>query len=185
MKDEAIVAFNNIMSMETFSLLDDEKQSSLRDEISLYEMYKTRLVRVDLGARSRHDPLQRCLHKYLRAFRYWRLSKSSKNNFENLGTFPAGYRWSYQNTIFIAEVTWRTVVAVVTAMFLVVPLCILTQEQRKDVQLGLISACIATFSLLVSATMKASSLEIMVVSAAYSAVLSVFVSNGPEKVSSN
>jgi hypothetical protein len=61
--------------METFSLLDDEQQASLRDDLSLYEAHKTRLLRVDLGTRSRTDPFQRWLHKYLRAFRYWRLSQ--------------------------------------------------------------------------------------------------------------
>jgi hypothetical protein len=49
--DEALAAFNNIMTMETFSLLDDEQQASLRDDLSLYEAHKTRLLRVDLGTR--------------------------------------------------------------------------------------------------------------------------------------
>lgn len=52
------------MNMQTFSLLD-EKQSSLRDDLNLYEVYKTRLLRVDLGARSQTDLFQRWFHRYL------------------------------------------------------------------------------------------------------------------------
>ncbi|KAH0533250.1 hypothetical protein TsFJ059_001839 [Trichoderma semiorbis] len=48
--DEALIAFNTIMSMDTFALLDDEKQCSLRKDITLYEMYKTRLLRITLRA---------------------------------------------------------------------------------------------------------------------------------------
>jgi hypothetical protein len=68
--DEALAAFNNIMTMETFSLLDDEQHASLRDDLSLYEAHKTRLLRMDVGTRSRTDPFQRWLYKYLRAFWY-------------------------------------------------------------------------------------------------------------------
>lgn len=39
---------NDLMKMENFALLDDGKQASLRDDLSLPEIYKTRLVRVDL-----------------------------------------------------------------------------------------------------------------------------------------
>lgn len=35
----------NIMKMSPFSLLDDEKQSGLRNELNLCEIYKTRLLR--------------------------------------------------------------------------------------------------------------------------------------------
>lgn len=62
--DEALAAFNSIMNMQTFSPLD-EKQSSLRDDLNLYEVYKTRLLRVDLGARSQTDLFQRWFHRYL------------------------------------------------------------------------------------------------------------------------
>ncbi|KAF1922251.1 uncharacterized protein M421DRAFT_413491 [Didymella exigua CBS 183.55] len=58
------------MTMETFSLLDNEQQASLHDDLSLYEAHKTRLLRVDLETRSRTDPFQRWLHKHLWAFCY-------------------------------------------------------------------------------------------------------------------
>lgn len=180
-KDEALAAFNSIMTMETFSLLDDEKQSSLRDDLSLYEMHKTRLLRVDLGTRARTDPFQRWLHKYLRAFRYWRLSrKSQNNNIEGLDSFAEGHRqWSYQNTILIAEIIGRVVTAALTAVFLVAPLAILSHESSKDIQLVVVAVWILVLSFLVSLFLKVSSFEMMAVSAAYAAVLSVFVSNVP------
>ncbi|KAF2647203.1 hypothetical protein K491DRAFT_699779 [Lophiostoma macrostomum CBS 122681] len=124
------------MTMEKFSLLDDEKQSSLRDDLNLYEVYKTRLLRVGLGTRSRTDPFQRRLHRYLRTFRYWRLSRKSQDNDEGLGSFAGGRRqWSYQNTILIAEIIGRATTAALTAVFLIAPLAILSHHSSKDIQL--------------------------------------------------
>jgi hypothetical protein len=171
------------MTMETFSLLDDERQSSLRDDLSLYEIYKTRLLRVILGTRTRTDPFQRWLHKYLRALRYWRLSKKLKNNIEGLNTFAGGrHHWSYQNTILIAEIIGRVVTAALTAVFLVAPLAVLSHESSKNIQLAVVAVWILVLSFLVSLFLKVSSFEMMAVSAAYAAVLSVFVSNVPTNV---
>lgn len=176
--DEALAAFNNIMSMETFSLLDDEKQSSLWGNFSLQEVYKTRLLRVDLGTRSRTDPFQRWLHRFLRAFRFWRLSSKARNNNEGLESFVGGrHRWSYQNTILIAEIIGRITTATLTTIFLIAPLVILSRESSKDLQLVVFSVCILVLSFLMSLFLKVTSYEMMAVSAAYAAVLSVFVSN--------
>jgi hypothetical protein len=166
--------------METFSLLDDEKQSSLRDDLSLYEIHKTRLLRVDLGTRARTDPFERWLHKYLRAFRYWRLSKKSQNtSVEHGPTATQHRRWSYQNTILIAEIIGRVTTAALAAVFLVAPLAILSYQSSKDIQLVVIAVCILVLSFLVSLFLKVSSFEMMAIAAAYAAVLSVFVSNVP------
>lgn len=165
--------------METFSLLDDEKQSSLRDDLNLYEMYKTRLLRVDMGPRSRTDPFQRWLHKHLRTLRYWRLSRKSQNNEEGLGSSTRCRQWSYQNTILIANIIGRVTTASLTVIFLIAPLGILSNESSKRIQLVVVSVCILTLSFLVALFLKVSSLEMMAVSAAYAAVLSVFVSNVP------
>jgi hypothetical protein len=169
------------MNMETFSQLDDEKQSSLRDDISLYEIYKTRLLRVDLGSRTRTDPFQRWLHQYLRAFRYWRLSRKSKGNPESHNSFSSRKRhpWSTQNTIMIAEIIGRVTTAALIAIFLIAPLAILSHESSKTIQLVVISVCIILLAFLVSLFLKVSSFEMMAVVAAYAAVLSVFVSNVP------
>src|SRR4051794_6571520 len=113
------------MAMETVSLLDDGKQLSLQTELSLFERYKTRLVRADLGMRSRTDPFQRWLHKKLRAFRYWRIANIMKQDSpESLMSSPK-YRWSHQNTALIASIAGRLVAAIITTAFLVTPLAIL------------------------------------------------------------
>jgi hypothetical protein len=177
MIDEALTAFNSIMAMETFSLLDDEKHSSRTYNFSLYEIYKTRLVRVDLGTRARQDPFQRRLHMYLRAFRYWRLSRRPQDNVEGGGAIRPGRQWSYQNTVLLAEILGRSISTLIAAIFLIVPLTLLSYETSKKVQLITISSFVVTFSSLVSFMLKVSNLEMMVVSATYAAVLSVFVSN--------
>jgi hypothetical protein len=180
--DDALAAFNNIMTMETFSLLDDEKQSRLRHDLTLHEIHKTRLLRVDLGTRARTDPFQRWLHKYLRAFRYWRLSRKAENDEERFGSFAIqGRTWSYQNTILIADVIGRVTTAGLTAVVLVAPLAILSHESSKNIQLVVVSVCIIVLAFLVSLFLKVSSFEMMAITAAYAAVLSVFVSNVPAK----
>lgn len=170
------------MAMETFSLLDDEKQASQRTDLSLYEKYKTRLVRVDLRPRTAQDPFERRLHKLLRGFRFWSLSRkaqSVRDEEGRLGARRADHKWSYQNTIILAEAAGRFLVATATSLFLIVPLAILTNEVGKTIQLLVVSGFILVFSFLVSVTLRASNLEAMMVSAAYAAVLSVFVSNIP------
>lgn len=164
------------MAMETFSLLDDGKQSSRRSDLNLYEIYKTRLLRLDLGSRSRTDPLQRRLHTWLRAFRYWRLSTRLQNS-EALGALGRGQQWSYQNTVLVANVIWRGIVTVGMAIFLVAPLAILSHLQSRDVQLVVISLCILIFAFVTTTTLNVSNFEMMAVAAAYAAVLSVFMSN--------
>jgi hypothetical protein len=168
------------MNMETISLLDAEESSSSQDGRSLYERYKTRLLRVDLGTRARTDPLQRWLHKNLRDFRYWKLNRKAQNSVE-VPDLKAGesHQASYQNTILIAEIIGRVVTAALTAVFLIAPLAILSHESSKNVQLVIIAACILVLSFLVSLSLKVSSFEMMAVAAAYAAVLSVFVSNMP------
>ncbi|MCJ1334686.1 hypothetical protein MMC10_011398 [Thelotrema lepadinum] len=62
--DEALEAFNIVMSMETFSLVDNTNQSVSREDLHAYEKFKTR---VDLPLRrSSRDPMQHFLRKGLR-----------------------------------------------------------------------------------------------------------------------
>ncbi|KAL7795765.1 hypothetical protein V8C37DRAFT_27748 [Trichoderma ceciliae] len=175
--DEAVIAFNTIMSMDTFSLLDDEKQCSLRTDLSLYEMYNTRLLRVDQASRTQQDPLQRSIHRFLRRRRYLKISKSTHDNIEGARPIGANQQWSSQNTGLIADVISRIVMGVVMAIFLIAPLIVLSHEPRKSIQITTISVCIVAFACLVSVTLRASNLEMMVVSAAYAAIISVFISN--------
>lgn len=174
--DEALSSFGNIMAMETVSLLDDGKQSSLQPELTLLEKYKTRLVRADLGTRSRTDPFQRWLHRKLRAFRYWRIS----NQLDGPESFVSSpkHHWPHQNTVRIASIVGRFIAAVVTGAFLVAPLAILSARSINGTQLTVVCVFVALFAAVVTALLRVSSYEIMAATAAYAAVLSVFVSNG-------
>jgi len=177
--DDALVAFSTIMAMETFSLIDDERQSSERTDLHPYEIYKSRLVRVDLGPRSLQDPFQRHIHKCLRAFRYWSLSRKSTRDEEQVDepNNNSQHKWSYQNTIFLAEVITRFLVALAAGVFMVIPLVTVSYQESLKAHLVTISIWILVFSLLVSTTMKTSNQATIGVSATYAAILSVFVSN--------
>ncbi|KAL9111243.1 MAG: hypothetical protein Q9227_004321 [Pyrenula ochraceoflavens] len=185
--DNALSSFNTVMAMETCSLLDiSPTHSFARTNSNLEEIYNTRLVRVDLGPRSNQDPFQRRLHKLLRSFRYWHLSKrlrhqqqsplpDRENHGQNALFPPTGL--SNQNTVLLSAILARASISLLTAMFLVVPLTALSYEPSKSVQLSIISACIILFAGVVSGLLRVSSVEMMMVTAGYGAVLSVFVSN--------
>jgi len=176
MLDDALIAFSHIMAMETCSLLDDEKSSSMRTDLNLYEKFNTRLLRTDLGVRTRTDPFQRQLHKYLRAFRYWRLSRNHQEIPEPPRSNQTHVRWSYQNTIAIAEVLGRVATVVIIGVFIIVPLATLS-HQSKDIQIIISSLFVVVFAFIITIMLKVSNLEMMVVTAAYAAVLGTFVSN--------
>jgi hypothetical protein len=165
-------------------MIDDERRLTLRNDLSLYEVYKTRLVRVDLGPRALQDPFQRCLHKCLRWFRYRILSRKPTTWPDNeRGGAPtysnrSTQTWSYQNTVALADTMWRILVALVANVFIVVPLAILSYQSSKATQLLTIAVWIVVFSFLTSIFLKASNQATVAVIAAYAAVLSVFISNG-------
>jgi len=164
------------MVMETFSLLDDEQLSSQRKGFNLYEIYNTRLIRTDAGTRARTDPFQRRIHKLLRYFRYWRLSRNYGHDSEASRSSPAGRPWSYQDMLLMAEVAGRAIAAITIGVFLLVPLAIIFY-QPINIQIAAVSVFILSFSLIVGAMMKVSNLEMMAVTAAYAAVLATFISN--------
>src|SRR3569833_3454401 len=166
--------------MDTFSLIDDAAQCGLRDDLTLHEMYKTRLLRVDQGPRTRHAPLQRWLHKWLRYFRYRNISRRQQDSERRC---PCRDRTStqssgpYQHTVLIVYIVCRIVVALVTAAFLIVPMAVLAEVAQEGAQILVVSVCIKTFASLVSVVLRTSNLELMLISAAYAAILSVFISN--------
>lgn len=169
--------------MERCSLLDDEKAASARTDLTLPEMYETRLLRLDLPPRTRTDPVSHWMHRLLRDFRYWKLNKRCRaNGVEAQGTIKNIRRadsFSHQNSAPIANLLGRLITTLMTGLFLVAPLVILSPSSPSNLQLIVVAVCILVFSLLVAAMMKASNFEMMAVSAAYAAVLTVFVSNGP------
>ena len=182
--DEGLVLFNQIMMMETFALADNSWQANLRsDKQSPYEMYKTRLVRVDTVSRSRSgDLLRRSLRKYLRAFwffiRFQRQHAHQKqSSYSSATELESNLKRSYQNTSRLADIVTRFLIALLAGIFLVTPLAILSHQSTSEAHLVTISVFIVVFSLLVSLLTKATNEETMVASAAYAAVLSVFFSN--------
>lgn len=163
------------MAMETFSLIDDEKQSRLRTELTLEEIYKTRLLRADLDPRSHTDPFQRQIHKWFRAFQLQRQA----NNFTGQAESPLPRPSKspiYRNSILISEICGRIITILITILFLILPLALLSQEIDKRKQLIIVSIFILFFALIVAMALKMPSYQIMAVCAAYAAVLSTFVS---------
>lgn len=166
------------MSMERCSLLDDEKAASARTELTLPEMYETRLLRPDLPSRSRADPVSHWIHRLLRDFRYWKLSRRcGVSGVEAHGAFGGAGSFSHQNSAPIANCLGRLIITLMIGLLLVVPLAILSPSTPSNKQLVVVSVCIVVFSFLVAIIMRASNFEMMAVSSAYAAVLTVFVSN--------
>lgn len=181
--DEALISFNYVKLMETFSLSDNPSESNARNDLNPYETYKTRLVRVDLAPRSSsRDPFQHYIRKCLRTLWYSTRSTRNLNKDEESGIKSpiskarAMFDRSYQNTARVAEAATRFLIAVFTGSFLVVPLIVLSFQTSKESHLVTVSVCIVVFSLLISLLSKASNYETMAASAAYAAVLAVFVS---------
>ncbi|KAK2049425.1 hypothetical protein LZ31DRAFT_514319 [Colletotrichum somersetense] len=175
--DEALVAFHNIMGMETSSLIDDEQHASLRKDRTAHQMYHTRLLRVDLGQRLRKDPIERFVRRCLYYIRYRQLSKWWFKDAEIVEDTRMHGKGAYQNTVLIAEVLSRFFMTGLVGIFVVIPLSTLSYQPSKEVQLGVISACVVVFSCLVSTLLKVSSVEMMMVTTAYGAILTVFISN--------
>ena len=122
--------------MKTFSLLDDDNLSNLRPGTSTRQKYNTRLLRLDQLPRTRQDPLQRYIHQALRKLRYIWIDSHQDANKES--------RWlpSSQNTSLLADILSRVIFAIITDVFVTVPLTVLSHESRKSVQIGVVSGCV-------------------------------------------
>ena len=172
------------MMMETFALADNSWQASLgSDKRNPYEVYKTRLVRVDTVGRSRSgDLLRRSLRRYLRAFWFFirfrgQHAHQKHSSYSSAAELESNLKRSYQNTSRIADVLTRFFIALIAGVFIVIPLAILSHQSSTQAHLVTISIFDVVFSLLVSLLTKATNEETMVASATYAAVLSVFFSN--------
>lgn len=167
--------------MGTFSLIDDQHQSDLRTDLNLHEIFKTRLVRVDSPEKPQ-DPLQQMIHEWLRNFRYWRLSRQDVHDVEKADSPSrkpeSRHGATHQDSGYLAEWSARFVVALVTSLFLVVPLVILAFQSNKKWQLVTVLISILVFSLAISTLMKTANFQTVAAAAAYAAVVSVFVSGG-------
>ena len=167
------------MAMETFSLIDDGGQSKERNDLRPYEIYKTRLVRVDLGSRATHDPFRRGIQKTLRRLQYWKICRKARTDEERSSSgrpSPDSTAVSHQNTALIAGILSRILISLMAGGFMVLPLVMVSYQTTRSAHLITISVWILGFSLSVSATLRASNLATVGAVAAYAAVLSVFVS---------
>jgi len=166
--DEALAAVNSIMSMETFSLLDLEKQPSLRDDLTLQKIHKTCLLGVDLGAQTRTDPFQRWLHEYLRAFRYWRLLRKSQTD---TNTSYMVIPEHHSDRRIHRAGSDRSTDCCLSYRPTCHPVVRVFKTRPASGHLGLYP------SFFVSLILQVLAFEVMAVAAAYVAVLSVFLSN--------
>ncbi len=173
------------MSMETFSLTDNIPQSSLRQDIHAYEKFKTRMLRVDLPRRnSSRDPIQHFLRKGLRrlwyAFNLWKLREDDEEQGRTKPVSRLMMNWdrTYQNTSRIVEAVTRLIMALIAGAALIVPLIVLSFQTSQESRLLVVVVFVSIFCFLLSLLSKASNYETMPASAAYAAVLTVFVSNG-------
>ncbi|TGO57574.1 hypothetical protein BCON_0064g00440 [Botryotinia convoluta] len=173
--DEAIINFNSISRLQTIALSDCGWLSTIRDDITMEEMYLTRLMRVDL-APADSDPIRRALHRWLRKF--WYAKRVMSSNLESSKRTPMapGVSQRYQNTITIADIMARFLFACVAGASLVFPLVILSYQERLHTRLLTITLCIIVFAIVLSLTAPASNQTVMGTAAAYAAVLSVYVS---------
>ena len=179
------MAFNSIMSLETFSLADNVSKASTMQELSAHEKFKTRLLRADLPSRQNsRDPIQHFLRKGLRRLWYrWNSPQlQTDEELQRKGSLPAmrpSVERTWANTARIAEIVTRFVIALVAGAALIVPLAILSFQTTAQSRLLVVGICISIFCLVVSTLSKASNYEAMALSAAYAAVLTVFLSNSP------
>ena len=173
------------MTLETFSMTESTELAAGRSDLHPYEKFKVRLVRVDLPPRtSSRDPIQHYLRKALR--RLWYASSVSRfqtadeerarqSSFHN--TLNASLERSYHNTARVAEVLTRFAIALLAGLALVGPLVILSYQESMSNRIVTVTVFIVAFCFLMSLLSKAQHSEVMAASAAYAAVLSVFVSN--------
>jgi hypothetical protein len=171
--------------METFSLADNISQSSSRHDFHAYEKLKTRMLRVDLPLRhTSRDPVQHFLRKGLR--RVWyalnrgklRADDEEQGSTGPLSRIMTSWDRTHQNTARIAEVVTRFVIAGIAGAALIVPLVVLSYQNSQAGRLMIVIVFVSIFCFLLSLLSKATNYETMAASAAYAAVLTVFVSNG-------
>lgn len=185
------------MTMETFCLADHQRLSN-RSNLSREETFRTRLLQIDRPLRSAiRDPLQHSLRKIFRWlwFNFPRRPVHTPTSSENSkNAAPAGTkdidvegdqscpcpplrRCSSFNTAWLADTTSRFIFGLLTGALLIGPMAILLNEQvHRSTQLVVVSLFVILLSFLVALASRASPQETIAASAAYAAVLVVFIS---------
>lgn len=163
------------MQMQTLALSDDAWHSDFRSDLNKCEQSKTRLVRTDLPSVKIRSPLENGLNHMLR--RVWQAWTSRR-------AAPSDEDAEQQATLTPRNITGATkfitcfLVAVFAAAVLVVPLLVLSDRSSAS-KLLKIGMFIGIFCFAVSFCSGSSALATMGVTAAYAAVLVVFISNNP------
>jgi hypothetical protein len=170
------------MRMETFSLADNLTHAVERPDLDPYEMYKTRLVKADVPLKRPRTPMLALIHTVLRAYWYHIRRRAT---FRAMTTSLGAQKrrpgsLTYQNTIKLAEFFASFITALTSGAFMIVPVCILSFQQGRTSHLITISVSIVLFSFAISLTMRTSGPETVAASAAYAAVLVVFLSTNPD-----
>lgn len=173
--DNAVLAFNNIMNLQTIALSDSEWLSSLPNNISMQETFKTRLLRLDLPPSTQRDAIRYFLHRWIR--KLWFEARVKGSSLEDDSTAPNSQ--GYRNTIRIADIAARFIFALLAGVFFIVPLVVLSYQTSLRSHLVTVSICIVVFSFLLSLISQASNQETLMAVAAYAAVLVVFVASTP------
>jgi hypothetical protein len=180
--DEALLSYNQIMRMETFSLADNLPHAACQLDLNPYEMYKTRLVKADVPLKRPRTPMLAFIHTSLRAYWYHIRHKAT---FQSMAASVESQKLVpgplvYQNTIKLAESVASFLTALTSGAFMIVPVCILSFQHGKVAHLITVSISIVAFSLAISLTMRTSGPETVAASAAYAAVLVVFLSTNAD-----
>jgi hypothetical protein len=179
--DDALAAFNQVMTMET-NCLSDHKELCARSGLSREETFRTRLVQVDRPVRTGvRDPVQHLLRKLIRRIWFFASKYESEttslptNNAANVGS--GRWRTTYHTTAWLAEVMSRFSFGLLACAFLTVPMVfLLRQASDRSKQLMTVVICVIIFCLFVALSSQARPQEMMAASAAYAAVLVVFIS---------
>jgi len=195
--------------METFSLAD-HRDLATTSSLSREETFRTRLVQIDRPTRhSVRDPLQHWLRKLFRRLWYYSTSDTTDDSVRATSVLPVSnassnngnhdnrsdgrdvckpdamlrsrWRRSYQNTAWFADTISRFLFGLLAGGLLITPMVVLGQESRRSAQLAIVSIFIAVFSFIVALVSRASPQETMAASAAYAAVLVVFISTNSIK----
>lgn len=164
-----MIRFNHLMQMKTFSMFDDPRHTTYHPDSNDWEACKTRLIRVDLQAGPARSPVENGLHRALRWFRFKRRPAGSR----------AGVDSTSFNSITLSNIVLGVLVATGTIILFVAPMVLLSpQKSEASVkEIIIISVFIGVFSFVVSFCSGSSAINTMGATAAYAAVLVVFLSN--------
>jgi hypothetical protein len=94
-------------------------------------------------------------------------------------TLPPPHQLTYQDTHRLALLLFNFVIALLAGTALIIPLCILSYQHSRAANLITVSVAIVLFSFVIAFFVQTTGPETLAASAAYAAVLVVFLGNTP------